>query len=116
MRLIDADALLDYIGIAHDSACSKCKHSNDCRKYNMYTRNDICQMVDDMPTVGSWISVNERLPEVGRVVLAFGTRSATTGMFQGVNKRNDLWWWKGHTIKHVSHWMPLPESPKEADE
>jgi len=60
-----------------------------------------------------WISVKDRLPEVGKVVLAFGTRSATTGMFQGVGTRNDLWWWKGHTIKHVSHWMPLPEPPKE---
>ena len=67
------------------------------------------------PTVGGWISVKDRLPEVGKVVLAFGTRSATTGMFQGVGTRNDLWWWKGHTIKHVSHWMPLPEPPMETE-
>lgn len=63
-------------------------------------------------TLPQWISVNDRLPEVGKVVLAFGTRSATTGMFQGVCKRNDRWWWKKHTIKHVSHWMPLPEPPE----
>ena len=60
-----------------------------------------------------WISVHDRLPEEGKVVLAFGTRSSTTGMFQGTQKnRPGLWRWKG-SIKHVSHWMPLPEPPKE---
>ena len=98
MRAIDADALKEDL----------------TRFYaGEVTARDL---IDEQPTIGGWISVKERLPEVGRVVLAFGTRSATTGMFQGVSKRNDLWWWKGHTIKHVSHWMPLPESPKEADE
>ena len=59
-----------------------------------------------------WISVYDRLPEEGKVVLAFGTRSSTTGMFQGTQKnRPELWHWKG-CIKHVSHWMPLPEPPK----
>lgn len=62
-----------------------------------------------------WISVKDRLPEVGKVVLAFGTRSATTGMFQGVSTRKDCWWWKGHPFKHVSYWMPLPEPPKDGD-
>ena len=60
-----------------------------------------------------WISVKDRLPEVGKVVLAFGTRSATTCQFQGITNKNNLWWWKGHTIKKVTHWMPLPEPPKE---
>lgn len=70
------------------------------------------EKVDD----GRWISVKDRLPDVGKIVLAFGKRSATTGMFQGINKRNELWWWKEHTIKYVSHWMPLPEPPKEDDD
>ena len=61
-----------------------------------------------------WISVHDRLPEEGKVVLAFGTRSSTTGMFQGTQKdRPELWYWKGGMVKHVSHWMPLPEPPKE---
>ena len=60
-----------------------------------------------------WISVNDRLPNVGEVVLAFGTRSAATGQFQGVTTAPSNWWWKGHTIKRVSHWMPLPEQPEE---
>ena len=60
-----------------------------------------------------WISVHDRLPEEGKVVLAFGTRSSTTGMFRGTQKdRPELWHWKGNMVKHVSHWMPLPEPPK----
>ena len=97
MRLIDADALIDY-----------CNNLND----KTIDANDIARF----PTAVGWIRVKDKLPKVGKVVLAFGTRSATTGMFQGVSARNDLWWWKGHTIKHVSHWMPIPNLPKECDD
>ena len=71
----------------------------------------ISEIMEEQQT--KWISVYDRLPEEGKVVLAFGTRSSTTGMFQGTQKnRPELWHWKG-SIKHVSHWMPLPEPPKE---
>lgn len=60
-----------------------------------------------------WISVNQRLPKEGQVVLAQGLRSCTTGQFQGITTAPRYWWWKGHTIKEVTHWRPLPEPPKE---
>ena len=64
-----------------------------------------------------WVSVQDRLPKIGEVVLAFGTRSATTGMFQGtMPDRPNVWMWKNHTPKHVSHWMPLPEPPMREDD
>jgi hypothetical protein len=64
--------------------------------------------------VGSkWISVNDRLPKKGEIVLACGKRHATSGMFQGASRNNPKWWhWKGNTLKEVTHWMPLPEPPK----
>lgn len=105
-KLIDADALKAIF-----------QKWADVPDYNEAERHIIrgaIYEVDAAPTVNGWISVYDRLPEEGRVVLAFGTRSATTGMFQGV-RANDptLWMWKNHMPKHVSHWMPLPESPKE---
>ena len=124
-RLIDADALKEsMIG-----ACNIFeKHGID----TMIARAVISIIdgiagVDAEPTVDAepvrrgrwateWISVNDRLPDVGKIVLVFGKRSATTGMFQGVIERNDLWWWKEDTTKYVSHWMPLPEPPKEDDD
>lgn len=59
-----------------------------------------------------WISVEDELPKVGQVVLAFGKRSSSTGMFQGIQGgRKDLWRWKNNIIRHTSHWMPLPSPP-----
>ena len=64
-------------------------------------------------TVQEWISVDDRLPEIGEIVLACGKRHATSGMFQGASIKNPkLWNWKGNTIKQVTHWMPLPHPPK----
>ena len=64
-------------------------------------------------TVQEWISVDDRLPEIGEIVLACGKRHATSGMFQGASIKNPkLWNWKGNTLKQVTHWMPLPEPPK----
>ena len=67
--------------------------------------------------VGSkWIPVTERLPQKGEIVLACGKRHATSGMFQGASRNNPKWWhWKGNTLKEVTHWMPLPEPPKEGE-
>lgn len=62
-----------------------------------------------------WISVYDQLPETGTVVLALGKRTSSTGVFQGTSRyeRPDLWWWKGHIIRETTHWMHLPEPPKE---
>lgn len=98
-RLIDADAL---------------KEEMDMEWCPDMTVSEIWYVIDCAPTVGGWVSVNDRLPEIGKVVLAFGTRSATTGMFRGTMiNRLDVWMWKHNTSKKVTHWMPLPEPPKE---
>ena len=92
-----------------DRNCADCELvQDDDELHEMYT-NVIALMKQ-----WRWIPVTERLPEVGQVVLAFGTRSSTTGMFQGVRneKRPDIWNWKQNTTKHVSHWM-LPTAPNK---
>ena len=61
-----------------------------------------------------WISVKERLPEEGEVVLVFGGRSIYTAIYgwrcgwYGWHKLNS----KYHNC-NPTHWMPLPEPPKE---
>lgn len=63
-----------------------------------------------------WIPVTERLPEVGRRVLA------TSGAFVGeaFRAQSGEWAriygpWNDFLERSVTHWMPLPEGPKEVE-
>jgi hypothetical protein len=63
-----------------------------------------------------WISVEERLPEQGKRYLVLGYFHATNKPFIEIlwHDAHDLWWnrlYKGDYS--VTHWMPLPEPPKE---
>ena len=74
---------------------------------------------------GNWISVYERLPDKGQIVVVTdGKNTWDFGMFKGpvysISKGEylvDKWEWKKNTIKHVKWWMPkdsaLPQPPKE---
>ena len=76
-----------------------------------------------------WISVEEKLPERGVCVLAWGDLWASVGMcFFGTGEehwhychvdgdcKEVTWRWHedGSTVRktNVTHWMPLPEPPK----
>lgn len=105
MRQIDADALMNY-----------CNNQKD----KTIDANDIARF----PAVGGWISVKERLPEEHADehpyefeqflcstvwddvrMVGFGTRI-------GDDKPH---FWSGNSIwdDWVTHWMPIPEPPKE---
>ena len=69
-----------------------------------------------------WISVDDKLPEMGRVVLFWHTSANCVCM--GVKKSNDVdnnCWLDNDTDNYyeniesysVSHWMPLPDAPQE---
>ena len=64
-----------------------------------------------------WIPVTERLPETGRKCLITNGGTVKVGWLRpdgvwktGVN-RNDLW--NRFSLYPPTHWMPLPEPPKE---
>lgn len=62
-----------------------------------------------------WISVKERLPENELAVIAY---SKEDGHAWYAFRRGGLWWRPGDRISvkvygTVTHWMPLPEPPKE---
>lgn len=73
-----------------------------------------------------WISVKEQLPEEGEEVLIFGQYLNDIPKVLGVRCRykGDQKWkytWEGqdewvYSQDDVSHWMPLPEPPKDAKE
>jgi len=100
MRLIDADALIREI----------CRDQCE-RKYE--DCDGMCQMVayvENTPTIGDWISVEERLPERGTRCLIYAaqgkahyTSIANFNGYFGLSGRRAYW--------KVTHWMPIPEPP-----
>lgn len=82
----------------------------------------IAQQLPQKVTCGweRWIPASERLPEDGEVVLVW---CKIGKMFVGYRRRlyGDNWYWyiltardsTKHITYKVTHWMPLPEPPKE---
>ena len=78
----------------------------------------------DVQPVNQWISVKDRLPSENTLVLCYA-RSTTgegNGYFLGALAHEEFWFLKVNDIGHascpvlhwkVTHWQPLPESPKE---
>ena len=63
-----------------------------------------------------WIPVTERLPEEGKFVLVYGDLYSNKhdGGVIAVSKRIDWNYWQGFgRERNITHWMPLPEPPKE---
>lgn len=64
-----------------------------------------------------WIPVTERLPEDGETVLVYGSKG---GIYTAwCNRRyENVGWHKLNSKSHYcnpTHWMPLPEPPKEVE-
>ncbi len=68
-----------------------------------------------------WISVKERLPEYGEYVLAYGYDCDEYGykvvrgcFYFGDEEDGESWFVRAiEIVIEVTHWMPLPEAPKE---
>lgn len=71
---------------------------------------DVCYYLDRVP---KWIPVTERLPEEYTRVIGFMAWKAMTA----IEYQNGKWYLIDHleTLpdEAVTHWMPLPEPPKE---
>ena len=62
-----------------------------------------------------WIPVSERLPICGDTVICFGDNGIEIADFVVGDKWSALPWFftDGEQETGVTHWMPLPELPKE---
>lgn len=131
MRLIDADALFAEIKERHDMF-AECEYIGDKAR-----RDELGAFMADIvnaPTVGGWISVEDQVPErgfLGKLICdnerqvsvcgSYCTYHVATGekvflpghlfldlLLQGEKKGEDAW-----NFTHITHWMELPEPPKE---
>ena len=117
MRLIDADALIESI--------RELLLEPDSAQY-MWS-SDVLGKVKDAPTVGGWISVKDRLPEKSGWYLVSLVNTRTGHRWEvpvsadyshgkwdyAYLGEEDATWMLNNT---VTHWMPLPEPPKEDEE
>ncbi len=63
-----------------------------------------------------WISVAERLPEKDQRVLTWNQIEIQAFTYAGDNKWWDSECWSYTEEWGITHWMPLPESPKESED
>ena len=74
---------------------------------------DVLGLIDEQPTLtppNEWVSVEERLPEEKqRVIVRCEHVGTSVGWILWGNWMTDI----GPGAGKVTHWMPLPKSPKE---
>lgn len=103
MRLIDADALDTLL----KDAQTVCKRNRDNFRFGVL--NNIRENIAIMPTVGGWISVKDRLPNNSQPEEYIVVNSGKVQL----DIYLDGMWITPHMVKQITHWMPLPELPKE---
>lgn len=66
--------------------------------------------------MSEWISVNDRMPKYGVMVLVANGKHVM--MAFTFRENNSVYWSTedGIILIDVTHWMPLPEPPKEVGE
>lgn len=69
-----------------------------------------------MNDVPKWIPVTERLPEEYVNVLCYCSRNKQYGCGEWSKEDNGTIYWSGLNGMIPTHWMPLPEPPKEETE
>lgn len=122
MRIIDADALREAVE-SHVTSVSVCATAEQARGRTDFKK--LClKDIDEAPTVGGWISVEDKLPRsMTNKVLVWLEHEELVGYigfghyekYKGQEIWFDLENNEAFSVRgyKVTHWMPLPEPPKE---
>lgn len=108
MRTIDADALREAVE-SHVTSVSVCATAEQARGRTDFKK--LClKDIDEAPTVGGWISVKDRLPELATLALVCDASSGKMAVARYIANNQ---WVLPAFFPAVTHWAPLPEAPKE---
>ena len=80
-----------------------------------YSFEDVADhLIANGVTVQEWISVKDRLPVIGRSVIAYNApaKCAAEAMYEGEGRFLQFRWEARLQDQEVTHWMPLPQPPK----
>ena len=97
-----------------------------CREWYVAFRNKgkgeekcVLELLDVADTIEAleaaqpkWINVDKRMPENCIDVLVF-IRSGYTSITSIAHTLKGRWWSRGIPVENVTHWIPMPEPPKE---
>lgn len=76
--------------------------------------SDMIAILDDAPAVNRWISVEDALPNDRKCVLVTDGEDIEITYFDGSDwEMRDQYGNHYELYGAVTHWMPLPEQPKE---
>ena len=87
---------------------SLCRHIDKSCKLAENIADDL---ISHGVTVQEWISVNDRLPEQGEEAICI---AADGDMMIG--KYTEWGWMFPCYFEELTHWMPIPQPPKEVEE
>ena len=126
--MTDREKLIELVrGAFHKCLSVVCR---DCEEYDPDAKasDRICQyrlfadhllangvtFATDNNDGGKWTPVTERLPKSGEIVLCNTTYFVEVLQW---DERADAWCGqhRGYHKSYVTHWMPLPEPPKEGE-
>lgn len=116
MRLIDADALKNMV------PDTRVDIFENCRNCALLTAEDVTQLIDRAPTVGSWIGDKENLPENGQRYLTVGARGVMrvakayvpAQVVPNWSGATDYHWWECEGKRcSATHYMQLPAAPEQ---
>lgn len=127
IRLIDANAVLKEM---KEMYCKRCSNCNGvwCRACE---HRDDMDFIEDAPTIDAqpvkrgemseWIRCSERMPEANEDVLVVINPGDYQSIHIGYMYNEGDWmidgeFWYEEGDPSITHWMPLPEPPKEVDE
>lgn len=103
-----------------DEGCKNCDECpylmNGCGSSKNY-RDALAYIQQLEAQVPRWIPVEERLPEELHQVLVL-MRSSSGWIMKAIDSRSKGKWliYPDNNYRTVTHWMPLPEAPKEEHE
>jgi hypothetical protein len=71
------------------------------------------KLIEDAPAVREWIPVSERLPKLYETVIVCDVREQYVGAWMYYGNGDWVYDDKMFDTEEITHWMPLPEPPKE---
>lgn len=102
-ELIDREALLD-----------ECLNHYEVGNIEQNCTMDwICKTVRNFPAAPRWVRCEERLPDIAEKVLVYNRGQIFTAWRTSFSEPIGKWDSYDFQTDDITHWMPLPEPPKE---